>query len=198
MYITFIGSVPLRSLGKYISSVLLSSVGNTYKDPFYYLKSIFTSACLLSQGLTVYSESSCLNLLSTGITSVYHHTRLAFHSWGAAFGILLLSSISPPFTFSSFLSASIYHLCFLFTYFLFFPILLRGSQDRFISFRDSGFNSQCCLKWGCVGTQAYSPYSSRGGPLKIRTLCWVVVSYRPIWTNLDPVSKTTNENLHQR
>lgn len=82
--------------------------------------------------------------------------------------------------------------------FLFFPILLRGSQDRFISFRDSGFNSQCCLKWGCVGTQAYSPYSSRGGPLKIRTLCWVVVSYRPIWTNLDPVSKTTNENLHQR
>lgn len=137
MHITWIGFVPLKSLDRCIFNVF--SIYRKHFKRRVLLKSIFTSSCSLSQGFSV--SPSSLSLRSTGITDVPCHTRLAFHFWWAApveFGCC------PSFLFCYFLFLllCLYSFIFVFIY----PLLLRGSQGRFVSFRVSGFASQCCSK----------------------------------------------------
>ena len=137
MHITWIGSVPLEILDRCIFSVFY--ICRKHFKRCVLLKNVFTSSCSLSQGLSV--SPSSLSLLSTGIKGVLCHTRLAFHfCWAAP----MWFGCCPSFLFCYFLFLllCLYSFISVFIY----PVLLRGSRGRFVSFRVSGFACQCCSK----------------------------------------------------
>ena len=136
MHITWIGSLPLESLDRCISSVFC--ICRKHFKRCVLLKSVFTSACSLSQGL------DCVALLPEPSEhwdyrcALPHQAGLSFLV-GCSCGVWLLSIISVLLLS---LPSSVSPFIFVFIY----PVLLRGSRGRFVSFRVSGFASQCWSK----------------------------------------------------